>query len=115
MMSYRRPEQKGPALELLRRSSTRGVQPQTNTTSCSSSPHLQPDRLPVPSIAEDGRSATRPCRKVPSRACTSETSTAAVEFPGSGVPGGSRGPVLKCLADVFGVHPLSSVPVSYTH
>src|SRR5664279_5477159 len=62
MMSYRRPEQKVPALELLRRSSIRGAQPQTNTTACSSSPPLQPDRLPVPSIAEDGRSATRPHR-----------------------------------------------------
>src|SRR5664280_2288370 len=111
MTSYRRPEQKVPALELLRRSSTRGAQSQTNATSCSSFPPLQPDRLPVPSIAEDGHSATRPRRKVPSRVCTSEMSIAAVEFPGSGVPGGSRGPVLQRLADVFGVHPLSSIKV----
>src|SRR5450756_740939 len=52
-----------------------------------------------------------PCRKVPSRACTSETSIDAVGFPGSGVPGGSRGPVLQRLTDVLRADPLSSVQV----
>src|SRR5450756_2488980 len=60
MMSYRPPEQKVQALELLRRSSILLLQPQTNATSCSSSPPLQPDQLLTPSIAEDGHSATRP-------------------------------------------------------
>src|SRR5450756_1360234 len=52
-----------------------------------------------------------PARDLPSRACTSETSIDAVGFPGSGVPGGSRRPVLQRLADVFRANPLSSVQV----
>src|SRR5450756_2808639 len=111
MTSCRPPELQGQAAEPLRRSSTRGAPPQTTTTSCSSSPPLQPTRLLTASIAEDGRSATRPCSESSGRACTSETSIDAVGFPGSGVPGGSRRPVLQCLADVFRADPLSSVQV----
>src|SRR5450830_2184828 len=110
MTSCRLPELQGQAEEPLRRSSIR-VPPQATATSCSSSPPLQPARPLTASIAEDGRSATRPCSEPSGRACTSETSIDAVGFPGSGVPGGSRRPVLQRLADVFRADPLSSVQV----
>src|SRR5450759_5414106 len=111
MTSYRPPGVKVQAAEPLQHSSIRAPQPQTTPTSCRSSPPLQPDRPLPASIAEDAGSATRPCSGPSGRACTSETSIDAVGFPGSGVPGGSRGPVLQRLADVLRADPLSFVQV----